>query len=80
MVVLTLCCQLKVQWGVERDVTDPREMDSSTSHDPDTAVIILVDGPEDTDICDPFSFPPHYHPELELGLKLNSLESWQFAN
>ena len=50
----------------------------TTSNNPPSAVIVL-DGGDDADIPDPFPFPPHYNPELELGLKLKSLQPKQFA-
>ena len=50
----------------------------TTSTNPSSAVIVL-DGGDETDIPDPFPFPPHYNPELELALKLKCLQPKQFA-
>ena len=36
--------------------------------------VIVVDGQEEKDFPDPFPFPLHYQPEIELGLKIGRLE------
>ena len=41
--------------------------------------IIIVDGEADKDIPDPFPFPPHYQPDIELSLKLRVLQPNQVA-
>ena len=35
---------------------------------------IIVDREDDTDISDPFPFPTHYQPDIELGIKLRALQ------
>ena len=40
---------------------------------------IVVDGEDDMNIPDPFPFPPHYQPDIELGLKLQVLQPNQVA-
>lgn len=41
--------------------------------------VVMVEGSADLDIPDPFPFPPHYPPDIELGLQLKQLQPKQLA-
>ena len=41
--------------------------------------VVIIDAADDDEIPDPFLFPKHFNPQLELGIQLNSHQQTKFV-